>query len=116
MALQSAWEVFAPAARDEVGDVRADEKLVGVAGLHARVDDERQAVRDVVAAQLGRGGVDVRGRLEARPSRPEEVGGAGRHGRVIMEDDERPVAEYLLFGEPRGRARLGFVLSSLDDE
>src|SRR5215208_2882940 len=55
----SVREVFAPAARDEFGDVGADDELVGVARLHARVDDDGRGVCDVVAAQLRGGGVYV---------------------------------------------------------
>src|SRR5256714_10171165 len=94
-------EILAPASLDKFGDVGAHDKLVGVARLHARINDEGRAVRDVLTAHVGLGGVDVCGWLEARPRRPQEINRRARDRRVVVEDDEGPVLEDFFTREAR---------------
>src|SRR2546423_784918 len=94
-------EILSPASPDKLGDVGAHDKLVGVARLHARVNDEGRAVRDVLTAHVGLGGVDVCGWLEARPRRPQEINRRARDRRVVVEDDEGPVLEDFFTREAR---------------
>src|SRR5436305_6162813 len=109
-------EILAPATLDKLGDVGAHDKFVGVARLHARVNDEGRAVREMMSSHVHLGGVNVGGRLEARPRRPEEVGRRARDRRVVVEGDERPVLEDFFTREARGLLRVLREGGTLYDE
>src|SRR4051812_560885 len=69
-------EVLLPPSRHRRRGLLVREELLGVPGLHAGVDEDGGLVGDVVAEEVGAGGVEVRGGLEAGEGGPEEVDGA----------------------------------------
>src|ERR1700676_2131380 len=69
----AAGEVLAPAPRDQRRRAGIGAQLGREARLQPCVDQHRRLVGEVVARHRGRGGMDVRRRLEAGEGGPEEV-------------------------------------------
>jgi len=87
-------KVLGPAAGHERGCLGIAEELFRVRRFDARVDDDRRGVGQVVAFDLGRGGVDICRRLKAGEGRPQEIDGAGSRALgLIGEHHQRPTGK-----------------------
>ena len=101
------WEILGPASSYEFGGVGVAEELFRVGRLHARIDDDRKFVGEVISSDVGAGRVDVGGRFKAGEGGPEEVDRARRGTRrLVREHHQRPLSK----GRVGSKARRGFRL------
>src|ERR1700694_2603313 len=100
-------EVLLPPSRHGRSGFFVREKLFGVRGLHAGIDQDGAFIGKMMADHFGAGGVEVGGGLETGEGGPEEVDGAGGGSAgLVGEDHQGPAGGGGGGGEGGGGARV----------
>ena len=88
----AASKIFLPPAIDEGFNIFAHNQLIRKTGLRARIDHDRRLVDQMMSLHRRPRRINIRRRLEARPRGPQKIRRRSRHARIIMQDNQRPLA------------------------
>ncbi len=84
---------MAPAAIDHLDDIIPRLYYRWIPGLHTRIDNDRSSIADMIVFEVDSGSIDIGGRVEPRPCRPQELFSRACKLDIVVQDDDLPLVD-----------------------